>query len=85
MSKEMTIIVLGFWVAVVPYLGIPSSWRVMLLVLTGILLAIVGFLLRGESLSRNKGSSHHPFVENDSAERVAYLEHEPQDGITSLN
>ena len=65
MSKEMSIIVLGLWVAVVPYLGIPGSWRTTLVVLSGFALAGVGFLLRGAALSRGVSAQneHNPFVE----------------------
>ena len=51
MSKEMSLIVLGIVVAVVPYLGIPGSWKTALLVLCGLGIALIGFLLRGETLS----------------------------------
>lgn len=53
MSKEMWVIVLGLWTIVLPYLGIPGSWKVALFVLTGLAVATFGFLLRGEALSRS--------------------------------
>jgi VIT1/CCC1 family predicted Fe2+/Mn2+ transporter len=66
MSKEMSIILLGVWVVVVPYLGVPSSWRTVLLVVSGVTILVLGLLLRGESIVR--GTRKHrgapPFVEN---------------------
>ena len=85
MSKETTIIVLGLWVVVLPYLGIYRSWLAALMVLTGLALMLVGFLLRGETLSRgSSGSPDHPFVEND-ADPAEPAPHEHHEGITSLN
>ena len=91
MSKEMTVIVLGIWVAVVPYLGVPSLWRTVLLVVSGIGIAVIGFLLRGEALSRGAPVSRHAtFVESSpSAQSPARNSsadiHEQKEGITSLN
>ncbi len=65
MSKEMSIILLGVWVVIVPYLGVPESWRTLLLVLSGIAVVVIGLLLRGETLSRGVGENiNHPFVEH---------------------
>jgi hypothetical protein len=86
MSKEMTIIVLGAWAIVLPYLGIPSGWRTTLLIVTGIAFMVLGFLLRGEALSRgHKGSSRHSFVENTATITQDYSQHDHKEGITSLN
>jgi hypothetical protein len=88
MSKEMMVIALGLWIIVVrTLLGIPGSWQTFLLVLTGVALAVIGFLLRGEALSRGvtrhprteRGGSY-PFVESQSPSA-----HEHKEGITSLN
>lgn len=70
MSKEMTVILLGLLVAITPYLGIPGSWKTVLLVLSGLGIAAAGFLLRGESIGRMPGSKtdahgfSNTFVEN---------------------
>lgn len=91
MSKEMSVIVLGIWVVVVPYLGVPSSWRTVLLVLSGLTIAVIGFLLRNESLAHT-GTSAQPrhrtedsFVESAPA-APPLPEQEPQSPrIGSLN
>lgn len=69
MSKEMSVIVLGIVVVVVPFLGIPGDWKTPLFVLAGLGVALIGFLLRGEALSRSPrhplpSNESHPFVEN---------------------
>ena len=87
MSKEMIVIGLGAWVILVTQLGIPGPWRTTLLIITGIVLMIIGFLLRTEVLNRPQGSSKHPrqtFTEN-AAPSVLNLEHEQKERINSLN
>jgi hypothetical protein len=65
MSKEMSLVVLGVWVAVVPYLGVPNSWRTIFVFLSGVAIAIIGLLLRGEELARGeRNNANHGFVEN---------------------
>lgn len=87
------VIVLGLWITIVPYLGVPSSWRTALLVLTGIVVVVVGFLLRVDSLSRgSRRAEHRPFVESmprghleshDSP--AAHHKNDHKEGISSLN
>ena len=76
MSKEMGVIALGLFVAALPYLGIPGSWKTILFVVAGLLLALIGFLMRGQTLSqsnRERATSHahtgesHPFVESTAS------------------
>ena len=82
MSKEMTVIALGLWIIVVPNLGIPGDWRTALLVLSGVAIAVIGFLLRGESLARGqKPHAHDHFIESGQP----HTTHEHQEGINSLN
>jgi hypothetical protein len=59
MSKEMSIIALGVWVIIMPYLGIYRSWLTILMVLTGIALMIIGFLLRGKTIVEENHSTPH--------------------------
>ena len=80
----MTIIVLGVWVAIVPYLGVPGTWRTALLLVSGLGIAIVGFLLRGESIGRAQHrNARSTFVETTAEQPHSHHDH--QEGITSLN
>jgi hypothetical protein len=82
MSKEMTIIALGIWVIIVPYLGVPGSWRTTILVVSGIGIAVTGFLLRGESIARgNSSRQSRSYVES----AVTSEPHDHQEGTNSLN
>lgn len=44
MRKERTLLILGIWVAVLPYLGFPSNWRDILFVITGVALVYLAYL-----------------------------------------
>lgn len=85
MSKEMSVILLGVSVIIVPYLGVPSSWRTLLLVLAGLALVVIGFVLRTQGMGGDKNSKYSTFVETD-ATAAAHNSHEShKEGITSLN
>ncbi|MEK7068650.1 MAG: hypothetical protein AAB964_02450 [Patescibacteria group bacterium] len=87
MSKEMLVIALGVLTAVVTQLGIPGSWKLSLLFLTGVAIAGIGFLLRGEALSRTGRGSHLPGQSGTSFVESPMPRHdnEQKDGINSLN
>ncbi len=84
MSKEMAVIAAGIWVLIVPYLGVPGSWRTTLLIITGVALIVLGFFLRAEAIARAGRRGHSSFVEhvpNSTHERT----YERKEGISSLN
>ena len=93
MSKEMSVIALGLWVLVMPYLGIYRSWLTLLMVITGVALLVLGFLLRGEALAEEHRNGHAPgprhgrrtrtYEENTA--RVEQDYSEPHQHIGSLN
>lgn len=88
MSKEMTVILVGVWIIILPYLGIHSSWKTFLLVITGLGLIGVGFLLRAEALGQGRagnGKDHYPFVENSTAQITHNYSNNDKEGINSLN
>lgn len=89
------VIVLGLSViAIRTVLGVPGSWQTFLFIITGVALAVIGFLLRGEALGRTRSNggqyskkSSYSFVENlpDRPAGDATPVHEHKEGITSLN
>ena len=76
MSKETWVIALGAATVLLPQLGLPGSWRTLLITLCGAALVVVGFILRGAALSRSGLSRRGalPFVENDHPENTAVRE-----------
>jgi len=85
MSKEAIVIALGLIVVVTTQLGIPSSLRMIILIIAGIGIMVVGFFLRAESLSRgSKRTSRHSFVEN-GVHATSDTLHEQKGGINASN
>ena len=80
MTKDVGILVLGLAVAATPFLGIPSSWKTVLFVVSGLVIAILAFLLRG-NLSLTVGEKHtkgerrmDTFAENNSTHTMVEAE-----------
>ena len=73
MTKDLVIIVLGVWVALLPFLGFPNSWDRVILLVSGFSISILMFLLRRdffsyvERLRRRKDSTRQTdsYVENN--------------------
>lgn len=66
MSKETGVIILGFLVAILPFLGFPESWRVFFFVLLGAGIATLGFVMRAHMLGVR------------SEEESTFVEHNPR-------
>ena len=60
MFKPKTILLLGIWLILIPFFGIPASWRSLLLYATGFIL-IADYFLRKKEEPVNSA----PSVEND--------------------
>ena len=89
MSKEMLVIALGVLTVVVTQLGIPTSWKLPTLLLIGVAVAFVGFLLRGETISRRM-SDNNPYATRSRG--TSFVESpapqtpdDQKNGINSLN
>jgi predicted MFS family arabinose efflux permease len=52
MRKERSLFVIGVWVAVLPFLGFPNSWRSIFFVITGIGLICLAYLFYNQSKQR---------------------------------
>lgn len=51
MSKNTSIIILGFLVALTPFLGLPGAWKTGVFVISGLLIVLIAFLQKGGKLS----------------------------------
>ena len=49
MRKERILLILGIWVAILPYLGFPHSWKNVLFTLSGFALMYFSYILFKES------------------------------------
>lgn len=48
MQKARTLLILGIWVAVLPYLGFPFIWKNILFTITGLVLMYFSYILYRE-------------------------------------
>jgi len=66
MRKEKTLLIIGLWVMVLPFLGFTNSFRKILFVITGFALVYIAYLFYLESKIRlGKQMSHNKtFVDN---------------------
>jgi len=65
MRKERIVLLLGIWVAILPYLGFPMLWKNILFTLSGLGLMFVSFLIYREAKSNNQtGKTFDNFSEN---------------------
>ncbi len=82
MSKRQIIMVLGVWVGIFLFLGIPGTWKEILAVATGLILVVVAYSLKSEgAVSMNKDV---PYAEHKS-EVTASIEKSPTSPITNQN
>lgn len=52
MRKERTLFFIGIWVALLPFLGFPNSWRKVLFIITGVALVYLSHLFKKETKAR---------------------------------
>ena len=52
MSKGISVVMLGTFVAILPFLGFPQPWRIIFFVIAGLGVTLLGFLLRADHLHR---------------------------------
>lgn len=65
MRKERILLLLGVWVAILPYLGFPSSWKDTLVTLSGLALIYLSYVLYNESKTKEiKEKTFDNFSEN---------------------
>ncbi|OGI60187.1 hypothetical protein A2641_03865 [Candidatus Nomurabacteria bacterium RIFCSPHIGHO2_01_FULL_37_25] len=67
MRKVYTLLILGIWVAVLPYLGFPYSWKDVLTTLSGLGLIYISYTLYKESKVKenNEEKTFDNFSENN--------------------
>ena len=67
MSKARIFLILGTWIAVLPYLGFPSSWKNVLFTITGLILIYFSYTMyKNSKIRENKTKNFDNFSENDN-------------------
>ncbi len=65
MRKAYIFLVLGIWMAILPYLGFPYSWKDVLVTISGLGLIYLSYVLYKESKEReSKKENFENFSEN---------------------
>jgi Na+/phosphate symporter len=54
MRRAYTLLILGIWVAILPFLGFPISWKNILFVLTGLGLMYFSFMIYKDALKKGE-------------------------------
>lgn len=74
MKRETTLIILGFFIAVTPFFGIPWKWKTYLFILSGLLIASIGTSLRYSARKRAlyAGRKTDTYEENGAQHKPEY-------------
>jgi membrane protein implicated in regulation of membrane protease activity len=66
MRKEKTLLIIGIWVAILPFLGFPDTWRKIFFVITGFMLIYLAYIYYQQTKARiSKGENRsQTFVDN---------------------
>jgi hypothetical protein len=66
MRKERTLLILGVWVALLPYLGFPDSWRKILFLISGLCLIYLAYLFYHQAKARlpKDDTASKTFIDN---------------------
>jgi hypothetical protein len=71
MYKARTLLALGTWIAILPFLGLPYAWKDNLTTLTGLVLMCLSYLLyKDYRKENNKGKTFDNFRENNNFEET---------------
>ena len=65
MRRARILLFLGVWVAVLPYLGFPYSWKDLLFTLSGLILMCMSYLLYLDHKTK-ESKTFDNFLENDT-------------------
>jgi len=71
MSRESLVFILGFLVFLVSFLGIPQDWKKIFFIASGVMLMILGFVLRRSAFFRSiekERGEHESDVFSESVE-----------------
>lgn len=75
MQKARTFLILGVWVAILPYLGFPSTWKNILFTLTGLIIIALSYTSYKEQKAKEGAGAeaYDNFKENnfDRAKRIS--------------
>lgn len=69
MRRERILLILGIWVAILPYLGFPYFWKNVLFTLSGFILIYQSYLLYKKQKTKEKQSKNFDNFSESNFER----------------
>lgn len=81
MRRERIFLILGIWVAVLPYLGFPYSWKNILFTISGFIIIYYSYLIYRE----NKPQKKYNFEETFSPPQQDPYESRPSEDYNNQN
>jgi amino acid permease len=82
MSKARILLILGTWIAILPFLGFPYSWKDILFSLSGLGVIYVSYSLYKEKKKKEKVKNFDNFSENTNFKEIEKAEKEITEGET---
>ncbi|MBI2630946.1 hypothetical protein HYW73_01875 [Candidatus Nomurabacteria bacterium] len=80
MRKARTFLILGVWIAILPFLGFPYSWKDILSALSGLAVMFLSYILYKEYKAKEgKRETFDNFKENDNFDLKDNTKDEIQD------
>jgi hypothetical protein len=64
MRRARIFLIIGIWVAILPYLGFPYSWKDVLFALTGLVIIFISYLMYEENKPKDVKGKFDNFREN---------------------
>lgn len=71
MRKEKTLLIIGIWIAILPFLGFPDTWRKIFFIITGFMVIYLAYLYYQQSkdlISKSENTSK-TFIDNIGSEK----------------
>lgn len=71
MRKEKTLLIIGIWIAILPFLGFPDTWRKIFFIITGFMVIYLAYLYYQQfkdSISKGENISK-TFIDNIGSEK----------------
>lgn len=71
MRKEKTLLIIGIWIAILPFLGFPDTWRKIFFIITGFMVIYLAYLYYQQfkdSISKGENISK-TFIDNIGNEK----------------
>ncbi|MEK7105895.1 MAG: hypothetical protein AAB895_00880 [Patescibacteria group bacterium] len=82
MRRERIFLILGIWVAILPYLGFPYSWKNILFTISGLILVYYSYLIYKENKVVKTPEEN---TQNQNTEREEEYQQEPYERNTNTD